>query len=102
MAAWPYLVLLPSLALIILSCFQVVATDNDLAEPYNVVIYDTAGTPRAEQYFDVDVTTGDIFVKRDLRFPTSQTSEVFLLDIQVCATKSFLSLHYILNGIGAN
>ena len=59
------------------------ATDNDLTEPYNVISYDTAGTSRAELYFDVDVTSGDVFVKRDLRFPTNATSEVFILNIKV-------------------
>ena len=72
--------------------YQVVATDADLAEPYNLVVYDTAGTARAEQYFDVDVTSGIIFVKRDLRFPTSQTSEMFVLDIQVSITEEFISI----------
>ena len=71
---------------------QVVATDADLAEPYNLVVYDTAGTARAEQYFDVDVTSGIIFVKRDLRFPTSQTSEMFVLDIQVGIAEIFISI----------
>ena len=71
---------------------QVVATDADLAEPYNLVVYDTAGTARAEQYFDVDVTSGIIFVKRDLRFPTSQTSEMFVLNIQVGIAKKFISI----------
>ena len=71
---------------------QVVATDADLAEPYNLVVYDTAGTARAEQYFDVDVTSGIIFVKRDLRFPTSQTSEMFVLDIQVGIADIFIHL----------
>ena len=72
--------------------WQVVATDADLAEPYNLVVYDTAGTARAEQYFDVDVTSGIIFVKRDLRFPTSQTSEMFVLDIQVGIADIFIHL----------
>jgi len=67
----------------VLVVIQVVATDSDLTEPYNIIVYDTAGTSRAEQYFDVDVKTGDIFVKRDLRYPTSRTSETFVLYLTV-------------------
>lgn len=62
---------------------QVIATDSDVSKPYNQVVYDTSGTSEAERFFDVDVTSGDIYVKRDLRYPTTKTSEVFVLRVKV-------------------